>query len=77
MARHADHSRAFTCTRKLPLPSLVGVLLSMRKQAQQSMLDAFFASLATSPNAALPGSAVSLTGGLPKRAILITGVWTA
>lgn len=45
-ARLADHPKAFTRTRKLPLPTLVGALLSMRNQAQQAMLDAFFGSLA-------------------------------
>ena len=44
-ARHPDFPRAFTCSRKLPLPALIGALLSMRNQSQQAMLDGFFASV--------------------------------
>jgi hypothetical protein len=50
LARHPDHPRAFTRTRQLPLPALIGVLLSMRNQSQQAMLDGFFASLCGTPD---------------------------
>ena len=45
IARHPDFPRAFTRRRNLPLPALIGALLSMRNQSQQSMLDGFFASV--------------------------------
>lgn len=45
IARHPDHPKAFTRSRKLPLPALIGALLSMRNQSQQTMLDSFFASI--------------------------------
>ena len=45
MARHPDFPQAFTRGRKLPLPALIGALLSMRNQSQQAMLDGFFASV--------------------------------
>ena len=45
IARHPDFPNAFTRSRKLPLPALVGALLSMRNQSQQAMLDGFFASV--------------------------------
>ena len=32
IARHPDHPNAFTRCRKLPLPALIGALLSMRNQ---------------------------------------------
>ncbi|WP_228768303.1 hypothetical protein, partial [Limnohabitans sp. DM1] len=48
MARGAQ-STAFVRQRKLPLPCLVGALLSQRSQSQQLMLDSFFASLAGHP----------------------------
>jgi len=44
-ARHPDFPKAFTRSRKLPLPALIGALLSMRNQSQQAMLDGFFASV--------------------------------
>lgn len=44
-ARHVEFPNAFTRSRKLPLPRLLGALLSMRGQSQQVMLDAFFGSL--------------------------------
>ena len=44
-ARHPDFPNAFTRSRKLPLPTLIGALLTMRNQSQQAMLDAFFASV--------------------------------
>ena len=44
-ARHPDFPNAFTRSRKLPLPALIGALLTMRNQSQQAMLDAFFASV--------------------------------
>lgn len=44
-ARHPDHQHAFTRRRKLPLPALIGVLLSMRSSSQQSLLDGFFGKL--------------------------------
>ena len=43
LARHPDFPRAFTRSRKLPLPALIGALLSMRNPSQQTMLDGFFA----------------------------------
>lgn len=45
LARHKDHDRAFTRTRKLPLPSLVAVLLSGMRKSIQAELDEFFAHL--------------------------------
>lgn len=45
IARHPDFPHAFTRSRKLPLPALIGALLSMRNQSQQAMLDGFFASV--------------------------------
>jgi len=45
IARHPDFPKAFTRKRKLPLPALIGALLSMRNQSQQAMLDGFFASV--------------------------------
>jgi hypothetical protein len=51
MARHPDFPEAFTRNRKLPLPALVGALLSMRNQSQQAMLDDFFASICGTPSA--------------------------
>jgi len=47
MARSPDHPQAFTRARKLPLPTLLGALLSFRGASVQSELDAFFASLNT------------------------------
>ena len=44
-ARHPDFPKAFTRSRKLPLPALIGALLSMRNQSQQTLLDGFFASV--------------------------------
>ena len=38
-------AKAFTRSRKLPLPSLIAALLSMRGASQQVMLDSFFGSL--------------------------------
>jgi len=48
-ARHPDFPNAFTRERKLPLPALIGALLSMRNQSQQAMLDGFFASVGGYP----------------------------
>ncbi len=45
IARHPDFPNAFTRSRKLPLPALIGALLTMRSQSQQAMLDGFFASV--------------------------------
>ena len=45
LARHPDAPRAFTRSRKLPLPHLIGALVSMRNQSQQATLDGFFAGL--------------------------------
>ncbi len=44
-ARHFLSPTAFTRSRKLPLPSLIAALLSMRGTSQQVMLDSFFGSL--------------------------------
>lgn len=45
IARHPDHPTAFTRNRKLPLPALIGTLVSMRNRSQQALLDGFFASV--------------------------------
>lgn len=45
LARHPDSPNAFTRSRKLPLPALIALLLSMRGQSQQVMLDSFFGSV--------------------------------
>ena len=45
IARHPDSPNAFTRSRKLPLPALIGALVSMRNQSQQTTVDAFFASV--------------------------------
>ena len=50
IARHPDHPKAFARKRKLPLPALIGALMSMRNQSQQAMLDGFFASVCGSPD---------------------------
>lgn len=44
-ARHFAFPKAFTRPRKLPLPELIALLLSMRGASQQVMLDAFFGTL--------------------------------
>lgn len=44
-ARHPDFPRAFTRSRRLPLPALITTLLSMRAGSQQATLDAVFTSL--------------------------------
>jgi hypothetical protein len=49
LARHPDHPNAFTRCRKLALPGLIAMLLSMRGHSQQVTLDAFFGSLCNSP----------------------------
>ena len=53
MARSPDHPQAFTRARKLPLPALLGALMSFRGASVQSELDAFFASLNTHGSAVL------------------------
>ena len=53
MARSPDHPQGFTRARKLPLPTLLGALLSFRGASVQSELDAFFASLRTHGTAVL------------------------
>lgn len=45
MAHSPDHPQAFTRTRKLPLPTLLGAVLSFRDASVQSELDTFFTSL--------------------------------
>ena len=50
LARHPDSPNAFTRSRKLPLPTLIGALLSMRNQSQQTTVDAFFASVCGTPS---------------------------
>jgi hypothetical protein len=47
LARHPEHPEAFTRSRKLPLPALIGALLSVRNQSQQAMLDGLFSSIDT------------------------------
>jgi len=45
-ARHPEHPTAFTRRRKLPLPSLVALMLSGMRMSVQAELDTFFAHLA-------------------------------
>ena len=45
IARHPDSPNAFTRCRKLPLPALIGALVSMRNHSQQTTIDGFFASV--------------------------------
>jgi len=45
LARHADHPRAFTRRRKLPLPSLIALMLCGMSKSVQAELDLFFAHL--------------------------------
>jgi Transposase DDE domain len=45
LARHPACPQAFSRRRKLPLPTLIGALLSMRNQCHQSLLDGFFATV--------------------------------
>ena len=44
-ARHPDHATAFTRRRKLPLPSLVALMLSGMRKSVQAELDTFFGHL--------------------------------
>jgi len=46
-ARHRNHPRAFTRSRKLPLPTLVACLCGFRGGSVQSELDSFFAHIGT------------------------------
>jgi len=45
MSRHSEHPKAFTRNRKLPLPSLVALLLTGMRMSVQAELDVFFAHL--------------------------------
>ena len=45
LARHADHPGAFTRRRKLPLPSLIALMLCGMSKSVQAELDLFFAHL--------------------------------
>jgi len=45
LARHADHPGAFTRRRKLPLPSLIALMLCGMSKSVQGELDLFFAHL--------------------------------
>ena len=45
LARHPDHPNAFTRHRKLPLPTLIAVMVSGMRQSVQSELDRFFSHL--------------------------------
>ena len=56
LARHPDHPQAFRRNRKLPLPALIGALLTMRNQSQQLTVDGFFGAIGSS---ALPLCGVS------------------
>ena len=56
LARHPDHPQAFSRARKLPLPALIGALLTMRNQSQQLTVDGFFGAIGSS---ALPLCGVS------------------
>ena len=44
-ARHPDHSTAFQRRRKLPLPSLVALMLTGMRKSVQTELDEFFGHL--------------------------------
>src|SRR5476649_442840 len=44
-ARHADHPTAFSRCRKLPLPTLVAIMLTGMRLSMQAELDTFFAHL--------------------------------
>src|SRR5476649_1768676 len=44
-ARHADHPTAFSRCRKLPLPTLVAIMLTGMRMSMQAELDTFFAHL--------------------------------
>lgn len=44
-ARHADHPNAFTRSRKLPLATLVSIMLTGMRKSIQAELDTFFAHL--------------------------------
>lgn len=44
-ARHADHPRAFSRSRKLPLATLVAIILTGMRMSIQAELDTFFAHL--------------------------------
>ena len=69
IARHPDFPNAFTRNRKLPLPALIGALLSMRNQSQQAMLDGLFASPCSTEG---PRCERSLIGRLPGHVIVCT-----
>jgi hypothetical protein len=43
LARHPEHPRAFTRSRKLPLPTLIACLCGFRGGSVQSEVDSFFA----------------------------------
>jgi hypothetical protein len=45
IARHPEHPTAFTRQRKLPLPSLIALLMSGMRMGVQAELDVFFANL--------------------------------
>ena len=47
LARHPEHLRAFTRSRKLPLPKLVACLCGFRGGSVQSEVDSFFAHMDT------------------------------
>jgi hypothetical protein len=47
LARHPEHPRAFTRSRKLPLPTLIACLCGFRGGSVQSELDSFFAHMDT------------------------------
>ena len=61
-ARHPEFPKAFTRTNKLPLPKLIGALLSMRASSQQVMLDAFYGSLSADGDWSLVQRGMSLNG---------------
>jgi hypothetical protein len=47
LARHPEHPRAFTRSRKLPLPKLIACLCGFRGGSVQSEVDSFFAHMDT------------------------------
>lgn len=53
-ARSPDHPSAFTRSRKLPLPTLLGALLSFRGGSVQSELDAWAAAGSIDTNLVVP-----------------------
>ncbi|CAN7514326.1 IS4 family transposase [Acidovorax sp. LjRoot66] len=64
----AQHPNAFTRSRKLPLPHLIGALLCQRGSSQQVMLDGFFGSLGSDGDALGTGIGLGYVRGVSDRA---------